>query len=658
MIRTCIDYETRSEANLKKVGAISYAQHPSTEIMCVGYKIGDAKSKIWLPWKNPMPAELMAEFHDRTPARLLAHNALFEQAITNFVLTRYEDIPKPRPQDWKCSAAKAAVCALPRSLEGSGAALRLPVQKNVAANRLLQKHMKPRPQWTKHRKGEKYFEDEWEREVIYHYCRTDVDVACLVDDALPDLTPFEREVWLLNQETNLRGIHVDVPTVNRIMCWIGQETKRMNRELHRLTGGRVRTANQRDEFLRWVRDQDCTIGNLQADTVTRLLQVLEETKGSTKVIRALQIRQSLGKSSIKKYPAMLQRVSKDGTVKDNTLYHGASTGRDTGRGLQIHNLVKGKIKNTDLAIEVLNTSTLDEIRFIYGDPFEVFSSCVRGMVKASPGHELYAADYSAIEARVLQWLAGDRAGLKRFRNREDSYVLMASKIFGKPIEKVTKDEREVGKRAELGCGFQMGGTKFYETCLKYGATNVTEELCKRAVQIFRKTHPEVEQMWKNLELAACRAVRKPGRVIKVNKTAWQLQDGFLWCQLPSGRRIAYREPTVRFEETPWGEEAPKLYHWGENPKTHKWEDAATYGGRLTENVVQAVARDIMVAATLRCEKAGFRYLFSVHDEVICEREVGRDWLPEYERVIMTLPAWAGGLPITAKGWRGPRYKKA
>lgn len=673
MNRLCIDYETRSEVNVKQVGGVTYAQHPSTEIMCVGYKINQSKSRIWLPWADRIPGELLDAFNDAPEDSRLAHNALFEQCITSFVMPKYTKKIRPLPPKmWKCSAAKAAAVAIPRDLEGACLSLDLKIKKNMNGRKLMLKHAKPRSAWLKWiasgkttniKDDRKYFDDEDEREEIYSYCGTDVDAEDLLDRSLPDLIPFEREVWILNQEMNLRGVRIDVTSVQLIMKWIKEETKRLNFELRDITEGRVTTVGQRDKFLAWIKRQGIALPNLQAETVTKMIEMIDsgesrmvkQAKNVDKVRDSLVIRQQIGKSSLKKYPAMLKRISKDGRVKDYSMYHGASTGREAGRGLQLQNLVKGKIKNTDLAIEMINSSTLEEIRFLYGDPTEVFSSCVRGMIQASKGCDLFAADYNAIEARVLQWMAGDEEGLERFRKGIDSYVLLASKIFGISIEEVTSAMREVGKRGELGAGFGMGGPKFYKTCLKYGATNVTEQLCKRAINIFREVHPDIEKMWKNLEMAAIKAVRKPGRVVTVNRTSWQLKDDFLWCELPSGRKLAYYKPTVRMEPAPWGELTPKLYHWSVNPKTKKWENASTYGGKLTENVVQATARDVLMDAAVRLKSEGYTYLFSVHDEAISESKDGN--IREYEKILMTLPLWADGLPIVAKGWKGPRYAK-
>lgn len=665
-----LDYETRSELDVRKVGAITYAQHPSTEVMCLAWAVGDTPVNLWRPGE-PFPKLLLHHMWANTIFK--AHNALFEQCITKWVLPKHCQgimFPTMHPSRWRCSAAKAAACALPRALEDAAKVLNLVVQKDMAGHKLMLKHSKPRSAWKKSGTGSKYFEDPIERLLIERYCVTDVLVERAIDRKLPDLIPFEQRVWVLNQEMNLRGVLIDVDTVKRILDWVTEETRILNLRLKQITYGKVEKATERDKLVTWIRAQGIQMPNLQAATVEKVLsdqKFLNDKNDPLKFVRrALIIRQSVGKSAIKKYPAMLKRVSKSKRIHDFSMYHGASTGRESGRGLQLQNLVKSRWKNFDsnLAIELINNSTLEELKLLYGDVFEVFSGCVRGMITSSPGHDLFTADYNAIEARVLQWMAGDKAGLERFRKKIDSYVLMASKIFGKPVSQITKEEREVGKRAELGAGFGMGGVKFHATCIQYGATNVTLELGKRAINIFRELHPEIPKMWAEIERVAIRAVQKPGRAFEACKTVWVYENDFLRCILPSGRSLRYYKPTIRSEPAPWGDLYPRLYHWSVNPKTKKWENAGTYGGKLTENVVQATARDIMVNAQLNLTEKGFAPMFAVHDEVISEKFIGnRDSIVKsnqlmlYERIMMNLPKWADGLPITAKGWTNKRYRK-
>jgi DNA polymerase len=647
-----LDYETRSEANLKVTGGVKYAQDPSTEILCAGYKIGKAKTKLWVPFEDPMPSDLKAAMND-DEVDFVAHNALFEQCITEFVLRREEKVKHMPPTRWTCTAAKAAACALPRSLDGVGQALKLPILKNTRASRIVKKYMKPRPAWVKTGKGDKYFSKPEELQELFDYCITDVDVEVLVDETLPDLIPAEREVWLMNMEMNLRGLQVDNETVRKILRMIAEESKELEAEALRITGGI--NVSQRDAVLNWINKNGKKLPkrfhmpNLQADTVTKAITMLPPGP----IRKVLRIRQAVSKTSTKKYHAMRARSNEAGRVCDLAMYHGASTGREAGTGIQVHNFPKGSIKDIYEAIEVVKTSDRDFIKLVYGDLFNVFSSICRGMITATEGYSIYAADFNAIEARMLHWFADHKPGLEAWAKGVDQYKKMATVIFGVALPKVDDDQRFVGKQAVLGCGYGMGDRKFLIQCAKFGK-DVDPKVAKKAVEAYRETHPKVVQMWYNFERAAIKAVMT-GKVIKVNRTAWWVEDNFLWCRLPSGRSLAFYGPTVRNEKTPWGELAPKLYHWGVDSYTKKWVNSATYGGKLTENVIQAAARDITMAAAVRAKRKGYLYLFQVHDELICEHQRGD--LSEYEKILTTLPPWADGLPLAAKGWNGPRYKK-
>ncbi len=675
-----LDYETRSEADLKKTGAIKYAEHPSTEVLCLAYKIDDRPTVGWSPFiKSPAS-------HTRTVMRELyclsidpdvtwiAHNAPFEQAIFEHVFRRTNsNFPVMPPERWKCTAAKAAACALPRNLEGAALALDLAVKKNMDGRRLMLKYMKPTRKWIKWKldgKGDepaKWHDDEMELWAIQDYCKTDVEAEYLLDRALPDLIPSEREIWLLNQSMNMRGVQIDMYTTRHIVAMMAEHSKVLQARVGEITGGAVKSALQVGALLDWLDENGATLPDLRAGTVR---EVLAEYNLDANTAEVLKIRQALSKTSTKKYHAMIARASADGRVRDNAMYHGASTGRESGTGIQVHNLPKGSIKNTDLAIDCIRSAILDStgtydidwIECLYGDPMEVFSSCVRGMITASmytgrEKWELFAADYSAIEARVLAWLASDETALNTFRRNEDPYIKMACWIFNCKPEEVTRAMRQIGKIAELGLGYQMGAKKFLATCHSWGVTDVTEEIAARAVTAYREAHAPITRMWPNIERAAIMAVQMPRKVIKLNRLAWAVEGGFLWCQLPSGRKLRYYGPTIRQELTPWGSPAPKLYHWGVNPLTKKWECAATYGGKLVENITQAVARDITMAAALKMERAEYRYLFQVHDEIVAERIKGRGSVAEFTKILTTLPPWAAGLPIVAEGWNGPRYKK-
>ena len=658
-----LDYETRSEADLRAVGAFEYSMHPTTQILCAAWRIGTkaellkAPTRIWSPAfeaKNGEFGELLRSLLDPTIA-LVAHNALFEQVITRNVFSKsmyskpaLRTIPHDR---WICTAARASALALPRKLEMACIALGLDVQKDMEGAKLLLKYCKPRRP-TKNNPA-KWHSSSADLRRLMEYCATDVGAETELFLKTPSLNRLEREIWKLDQKINFRGVLCDRKLVAEALKMVQVETHELNKEASELTKGRVMAATQRDAMLREIRQAGFDIPDLRAKTVS------DAVAGGTidgKARRLLEIRQSVSKSSTAKYEAFWNRSGTDGRVRDTLLYWGASTGRWAGMGLQPQNFPRGTLKNTDLTAELIRAGDLETLRLLYGNPMEVLSSTLRAAIIAPEGRTLFCADYAAIEARVLFWVARHEHGLDAFREGRDLYREMATVIFRKQLDNVEKSDRQVGKQAILGCGYGMGGTKFQATCANY-SIDVSEEIADRAVKAYRSTHSLVPELWRNLEKASIAATQSPGRRYTINRTTWFVERDFLWCELPSGRRLAYYKPSVQFKETPWGEKRPALYHWAVNPKTKQWERTGTWGGVLTENVVQAISRDLMAEAMLRIESAGYDVTLTVHDELVAERDLGKGSLKEFESLMAAIPAWAEGCPVKVEGWTGPRYHK-
>ena len=341
---------------------------------------------------------------------------------------------------------------------------------------------------------------------------------------------------------------------------------------------------------------------------------------------------------------------------------------NTGSGVQFHNLPRGTLKHTDedgketdlapLAADLIKQGhDLEFIRSQFENPMEVFVSCIRGMITASPGKELFIADFAAIEARMLFWLANHTEGCTAFAKGAKMYEEMAMVIFNiKDISKVSKFQRFVGKEAILGSGYGMGWKKFQSTCLEKGR-EVTTEVAKLAINSYREKHKAVPTLWKNIEKAAVSAVENPTKTYKINHTEWYMEGRFLACRLPSGRSLYYCDPRVKYERTPWGQKKAVLSFMGVHPKTKKWVREHTWGGKLVENCVQAISRDLMASAMVGQKEAGYTVILTVHDEIIAERNIGEGTIEEFNALMRTLPKWAVGAPVNAEGFISQRYRK-
>lgn len=659
----CIDYETYSEANLKDVGAYEYSMHPSTEIICAAWRIGTreqlrtAKTCSWVPseYKNIGTIDILLEQMLRHNVMLVAHNAFFEQCISLNCLPKYTRFGvATSPKRWICTASQAAALALPRNLEGAAQVLRLPVQKDMEGRRLILKWCKPkRPSKkdpsTRH-------SDPAELQRIVEYCKRDVAAEVELFLATPPLHPTEREVWILDQKINLRGFEVDRPLVNTVLDMIETETDFINQQTAELTNGALRSARQRDAVLSFLQDEGVFLPDLQKKTVD---DAVKNGLVTGKAKELLEYRQAISMSSTAKYPVFEECSRTDGRLRDMLLYHAASTGRWGGVRVQPQNFPRGTIKDPIKACEILALGDLELVRMIYGEPMQAFSSCLRGMIVAPPGKVLDVADYAAIEARVLFWVAKHEEGLKAFREGRDLYKEMAQRIYNvNHVENVTKDQRWLGKTAILGCGYGMGVDRFEETCLNLGQ-EIGPDLSAAAVYAYRDAHSPVVKLWKNYELAAMAAIENPGKKYTLNYVSWWVRGGFLWCELPSGRRLAYHQPSVRMVVNKYKQRVKAIYHYGIDSYTKQWCEQKTWGGTLVENVVQAIARDLMAAAMLRIEAAGpWEIVLSVHDELLAERDIfGGGSNQEFCRLMAELPPWATGCPVQVEGWEGPRYKK-
>lgn len=653
-----LDFETYSQDDLPAVGLDNYASHPSTGVHCLGFAFDDDEVNLCADIGSAHSdfTELMQ--HVLMGRQVVAHNAAFELAIWNKICVPRYGWPELRPEQMRCTMAQCYAMGLPASLEKAAPALGIEQTKDMAGSRVMLQLARPRTDgemWGYHHSPDKF-------EALYDYCRRDVEVERELDKRLLGLSENERQIWLMDQRINNRGVHVDLWSINQAIALVNAEKQRLDAQMLDVTDGAIGRCTEASALVKWIRDQGVSIDGI---TKADVLDALNGRDLPVHVKEALQLRREAAKSSTAKLLAMRDRANKvDRRVRGCFQYHGATTGRWAHRGIQPGNLPRPRAGMKQQHIEdiIANLQDRDYIDMSYGPVMDAMADTVRGMITAALGHHLIAVDFSAVEARVLAWLAGEEKVLDIFRTHGKIYEHAAAGIYNKPIEAVTKDERQIGKVAVLALGFGGGVGAFQSMARVYGVT-VDDERANDIKTKWRQAHPNIVKYWRDLERAAIDAVDldhgaecsagPEGREVKFRK------DGsFLWCKLPSGRVLCYPYPVIRDVDTPWGEPRSALYYHAVDIG-NKWGEISTYGGSLAENVTQAVARDLLAEAMLRLEKAGYDVVMHVHDEIVVEvlNDEPEETLKTIEQIVATPPAWADGLPLAAEGWRGFRYRK-
>jgi len=507
---------------------------------------------------------------------------------------------------------------------------------------------------------------------LFLYCRNDVLAEEAFSRQLWDLNETETEMYLLDQCMNERGFMLDGEGVEAALSLIDGEFSTLNTELCELTDGTVTKATQRDAMIEWLESLGLDLPNTKKETIEAYLdpEYLKFNPMDPAALRGMEIMKQIGKSSTAKYVKMRGWSCSDGRARGGLLYHGAGTGRWSGSGIQPHNFPKGApwFKDQELlwallktrnAMRIVNEAPKDKKgNPLYTTVMDALSQGLRGAIVPGVGKCLYVADYAAIEARVLLWLAGEEEALEIFRRGEDIYLDMATAIYGYLCndKELHAKERNLGKPAVLGLGYQMGAAKFVATAAMYGV-EITEEFAKVVVEAYRAKYWRVKQMWRDIEDSAIMAVHT-GQRIQCGYVAWFVEEGFLYCELPSGRYLAYPDPQIRQTMTSWGAVRDQLTFMGIGTYSKKWSRQSTYGGSLVENITQAVARDLMAEATLRLERGGvYEPILTVHDEIIAEAIIGTGNVKVFEALMAECPDWADGCPVAAEGWTGMRYRK-
>lgn len=639
-----IDIETYSDIDLINCGVYKYTDSDNFEILLFAYAVDDGETKIVdLACGEEIPEEVMDMLFDDTVIKT-AFNANFERTC----ISKHLGI-NLKPEAWRCTAVQAAMLALPLSLEGVGVVLGLDKQKMSEGKDLIRYFCSPcKPTKSNGGRTRNLPEDAPEKwELFKTYCIRDVDVEKQIRKKLWKYPIPEREqqLYCLDQRINDRGIMVDRNLVNHaIACdllYKDTATKRAY-ELSELEN-----PNSVSQLKGWLTKKGIEVDSLAKATVEELV---DKTEGN--VQEMLKLRLAMSKTSVKKYEAIDRSVCRENRVHGLLQFFGANrTGRWAGRLVQIHNLPQNHISDLELARGLVADGRYDDVEMLYESTPNVLSELIRTAFVAKPGCRFIISDFSAIEARVLAWLAGESWRLEVFQTHGKIYEASASAMFHVPIEEITKTSplRQKGKISELALGY--GGSVGAMTAMGALKMGLSEEELPSLVTTWRNANPHITQFWWAVDEAAVKAVRdkKPSRVGRV---AFEYTSGILFVTLPSGRKLSYVKPRMGVNK--FGREGITYEGIGESKK---WMRLETYGPKLVENIVQAASRDILAEAMLRLESEGFDIVCHVHDEVVLEVPEGRSSVDEINEIMAVNPEWTDGLPLKAAGFESPFYKK-
>ena len=654
-----IDIETFSSVDIKN-GAYAYSEAPDFEILLISYKFSDEdKVKLIDLTDDPEELENLRFWDALTDPEVVktAYNANFERTC----LARYTGETMP-PEQWRCTMILAVQLGLPRSLAAVGPALGLTEeeQKKKTGAALIQYFCKPcKPTRTNGQRTKNTrlnAPEKWE--LFKEYNIQDVVTEQIILKRLRDFRPdqSEQDLWTLDQEINDRGVLLDIPMARSIVEFDTERSADLLAEAQQITG--LKNPNSLAQLKPWLQSHGLPVDSLRKDDVS---SILGDPDISDEVRRVLEIRQTLSKTSVKKYQTMLDIAGEDDRARGIMQFYGGHTGRWAGRSLQPQNLARNTMPDDELEVarEFVKMGDFESLEMIFGEPAPIFSQLVRTAFIPSPGNRFVVSDFSAIEARVIAWIAGEEWRLNVFRNDGDIYCESASHIYHVPVVKhgINGELRQRGKVAELALGYggAVGAMKQMDT-----TGSVPEEEMQGIVTQWRAESPKIVRMWRDCQDAAVSVIRgnQPKRVLRsLQGTEFyvKLVDGtpVLFIRLPSGRPIAYWDPKVMDTEM-----GPRITYMTQNQTTRKWERCETYGGKLTENIVQSVARDCLADKMKLLESIGYPIVFHVHDEMILDVPREDKQAAKLVDKIMAEPIeWAPGLPLKGGTYECDFYRK-
>lgn len=639
MKRLVFDFETRSSLDIKLVGMHRYLRTPQSDIICLGYKVEGEKLKLWQPGMPPP--------FDPMQYRCYAFNAEFDWSVWNVLGPKYgfPHMPLSQVEDIMALCGRYTY---PQQLDTACRLLNKRYMKSPSGARLMNIITQPPFKYTAK-----------QMETFLKYCLQDVLAEEELLSRLPydTLSPEEREIWELTIRINQLGLPVDVGASSDILTATLAHIKRQALRLHMMTDGHVTKPTQTQRIVKWCALRGVDIPNLQKATVKRYLE--EELDMPEDVAEVLRVRQLVGLSSLAKYKSIIDQAY-NGRIYGNLQFYGASTGRWAGRGFQAHNLPRASVKgDPERYITAYTRLVLDPDAQVTFPVAETAKALIRPMIKARNGKILGVADYSGIENRILCWLANDGEALRLFEAGRDQYKDMAAFLFNKPYDAVTDEERFFGKTLVLGCGYGLGSIGFIGYAKGYGL-DITDDYASFGVTSYRDRYNLVVKMWYQFKDCALKAINHPGTTHSFAGCHFSLfidRTGVDWLRilLPSGRSLFYNRPFIT--QGLYGDEPG---HHGWSSVIHKWTDLKLIPGRITENIVQALARDVLAHGKLLLNKLGYKIILSIHDEIVCELDHHvqvQDTMYDMMEIMTRKPEWCRDLPLAAEGKLLKRYKK-
>ncbi len=645
-----IDIETFSDIDLGKCGVYRYTDSPNFDILLFAYSIDEGPVELVdLASGEEIPEEIVDAILSEDIIKT-AFNANFERvALMRYLSRKLDKEVYLNPSSWRCSEVQAAMLGLPLHLEGVAKVLRLGVQKMSEGKPLIRYFCIPcKPTAAnggRTRNLPTDSPDKWE--LFKQYNIRDVEVELEIRKKIKDypIPESEQALYELDQRINDRGFRADMDFVLQAISCDKQFTVSATERAYELTG--LENPNSVSQLKDWLSERGVEVESLSKKNVKELVS---ETEGE--VEEALELRLLMAKTSVRKYEAIERAVCSDGRVHGLFQFYGANrTGRFAGRLVQVQNLPQNHLVDLKLARNLVKEGRFEDLQMLFGNTPGVLSELIRTAFIPREGHRFIVADFSAIEARVLSWLAGEKWRLEVFQSHGKIYEASASQMFHVPIDEITKGSplRQKGKISELACGYGGGvGALKSMGALEMG---VEEHELQGLIDNWRRANPHIVNFWWEVDKMAIKAVKERTRT-RTHGIVFTYKSGMLFVTLPSGRDLVYVKPKLMLNK--FGREGLTYEGIG---TTKKWERIETYGPKIVENIVQAASRDLLAEAMLRLDKAGFAIVAHVHDEVICEVPVGESSVEEVCSIMSESPKWSEGLPLDADGYECDFYQK-